>query len=335
MKVLISFRPERKSTPFEATRLRKNIKGALELSGVSYVENLAASPDIVHILSPFELDLAQECVEEGVPYLVSALYSEEDEDGSFLSGEEKGSVDLTPKAKKLLANAKAVLVPSRFAFYTLRGLGVQNPIEVVPPGVNLARFESLNAIEYASFARYFRFSVDSKFVLCIGRSLDENVFEGLKRLSNFAPNIRFFFIDVDYQKHEKRIKKIQKSLPKNVIVTPLLDDDLYRSALMGATAFLIFGSPATYNELTTYEVFASKTPLVVVGGNMEDELVNRKTAYFADGLENAAEYLVTLSPNLSSSFIIDAYKKSEEGSLKKVGEKLLHIYQSVLSKEEI
>lgn len=335
MKVLISFRPEKKNVPFEATRLRKNIKGALELSGVNYVENLIVSPDIVHILSPLELDLAQECVEENVPYVVSALYSEDDEDGSFLLNEQKGSVDLTAKAKKVLSHAKVVLVPSQFALYTLRALGVQNRIEVVAPGVNLARFESLNAIEYAAFARYFRFSVDSKFVLSVGHFLDENVFEGLKKLANFVPNIRFFFIDVDYQKHEKKIKKIQKSLPKNVIITPLLDDDLYRSALMGAIAFLVFGGPTSYNELTLYEVFASKTPVVVVDGNMEDSLLNRKTAYFAGGLEKAAEYLVTLSPNVSSSFIIDAYKKSEEGSLKKVGEKLLGIYRSVLSKEEI
>lgn len=334
MKVLISFRPEKKSAPFETTRLRKNIKGALELSGTNYVENIAASPDIAHILSPLETDLVQECLEENVPYVVSALYCEDDEDGAFLLNNKKGSVDLTSKAKKVLTNAKVILVPSQFAYYTLKALGISNRIEVVPPGVNLARFESLNAIEYAAFARYFRFSSDSKFVLGAGRFLDSNVIESVKKLSNYAPNIRFFFIDYDYQADEKKIRKIQKTLPKNVIVTSLLDDDLYRSALMGASAFLVFGGPSSYNEITLYEVFASKTPVLVIDGNMEDGLLNRKTAYFADNLEKTAEYLVTLSPSVSSSFIIDAYKKSEEGSLKKIGEKLVDIYRSVLSKEE-
>lgn len=333
MKALISFRPEQKKAPFLVTRLRKNIKGALELAGVGYVESLAACPDVTHILSPLELPLASDSLEDGVPYVVSALYCEEDEDGAFLEREKGGSLSLSSKAKKLLAEAKAIFVPSEFALYTLRSLGVDNRIDIVPPGVNLARFESNDPIEEEAFARYFRFSKGSKYVLSIGDFSHEEQILMLQKVANMAPNYRFFFVDVFRERNAKRFRKREKNLPKNVIVTSILDDNLYRSAMMGASAYLLFGDEI-YNGLTIYECYASKVPLLAIGRSAQDDLVNNKLALYFENETDVAEYLLTLSRNENSSSIILGYEKALQGSLKRTGERIRNLYSDILGKKE-
>lgn len=330
MKVLISFRQEQKAIPFEATRLRKNIKGSLELAGVEYTESFAALPDIAHFISPNEETALSNAVSEGVPYVVSALYAEDDKNGRFLNVSKKGEISLPLKSKKILSGARRILVPSEFAMYTLKSLGVLNDIQVVSPGVNLSRFDIKDEVEYGAFARYFRFSKDEKFVLAMGDSSDSGLVEALMNMAVLTPATRYFMIDASYKENSWIIKKKQKTLPKNLLIVPVLSDDLYRAAMTSASAFLLFGD-SSYNDLTLLECFAAKTPVIAISRNMSDRIVNAKNAYFADSYENAASYLMDLSPNANASSIINAYEFAKERTLKKIGQKLLDVYREVIA----
>ena len=67
MKVLVSFQPNRKATDFEGVRLRKTIKGALEMVGVEYTTSIVEKHDVVHLISPEDENKLNDAKENNVP----------------------------------------------------------------------------------------------------------------------------------------------------------------------------------------------------------------------------------------------------------------------------
>ena len=74
MKVLVSFQPNKKASDFEGVRLRKTIKGALEMVGVEYTTSIVDKYDIVHLISPDDENKLNDAKENGIP-VVSAAFS--------------------------------------------------------------------------------------------------------------------------------------------------------------------------------------------------------------------------------------------------------------------
>ena len=52
MKVLVSFNPGKKIDNFEGVRLRKCIKGALEIASIPYTTYIGDEYDVAHFISP-------------------------------------------------------------------------------------------------------------------------------------------------------------------------------------------------------------------------------------------------------------------------------------------
>lgn len=330
MRILLSFRPELKSAPFEVTRLRKNIKGALELADVSYTENSGASPDIVHLISPLEIDSWEFAKEEDIPYVVSALYCEDDKDGRFIEYDKDDKTYLPPKALKMLEGASRIFVPNSKAKDLLAKLGLINPsVTVIPSGVNLARFEKGDPLELELFPHYFRFPKTQKFVLSIGNYKNEENIKKLKNIANLMPNIIFFMFWEKEMGSERYIKKILKDAPRNILISNILNDDLYRSGMMGASAFLILDK--NYCDTSLYEAFAAKTPVIVYGDETYfTDALSKKTAFVSIDPTKIAETLISFSPLDDNSTIIASYELAESSSLRLIGRKLLEEYKRIL-----
>ena len=114
MKSLVYFKPSSSSVPFEGVRLRKNLKGALELSSLSWVDSIYANPEVVHLLSPDDESLVKSFREEGAKIVVSAFSTENDPEARFLDKNTEGGFALRKVAIKLLTEADLVLVPNVF-----------------------------------------------------------------------------------------------------------------------------------------------------------------------------------------------------------------------------
>ena len=76
MKVLVYFQPSSKHDNFEGARMRKTIKGALEVIGGSYTSNLYDDYDVAHFMSPDDENKLNIVLERKVPVVVSALFGE-------------------------------------------------------------------------------------------------------------------------------------------------------------------------------------------------------------------------------------------------------------------
>ena len=64
MKICVFFQPKDKYDNFEGMRLRKSIKGALELVDVPYSRNIIDNYDIIHFVSPDDELKINDAIEE-------------------------------------------------------------------------------------------------------------------------------------------------------------------------------------------------------------------------------------------------------------------------------
>ena len=160
MKALIYFQPGSKYDNYEGTRMRKTIKGALEVVDMQYTSNIYDEYDVAHFISPNDESKMNLVLERGIPCIVSALFGEDDPSVSFLKyrrdKDGKRITTLRNRSIRMLNKATLVLVPSESAKEYLIENKIETPIEVCPPGVNLARFNFSRDDEKELFYRYFR-----------------------------------------------------------------------------------------------------------------------------------------------------------------------------------
>lgn len=327
MKILVHFDPGTNKDIFQATRLRKNIKGGLELNNVTWVNSIYDSPDVAHLMCPADESLAKEIKEEGIQLVVSALYSEGDPSASFTVKNFSNELSLTNKAKKILEHADAILVPSEEAKRFLLKFFEDKRIEVVSPGVNRMRFEIVDPLCEKAFYRYARFSDNEKYFITIGEYSDKDTLTSLRLLAMMMPQYHFFFIGGDYGEKSSSLKTMNRKNPSNLVCLPLLTDDLYISALKNAYGFIRFDS-MSFSTIVTLEALASKTPVFSIGDNAGDGDISKAFISYKN-LEEMFNLLPFVSPSQREEAIMCGYQIAKEHSLAKLGSDLKRIYDSL------
>ena len=335
MKVLVYFRPGLKHDNFEGARMRKTIKGALEVLDVQYTSDIYDEYDIAHFMSP-EDDLKLSIVHErGVPVIVSALYGEDDPTSRFLihkSKDGKRTTTLKPRALRMLNKATLVLVPTEDAKELLKDCGVTSPIEVCVPGVNMARFNFSREDEKELFYRYFREDKNKKIVMALGEYT--NNMEGIHAFINVAQkrdDTVFYYVACENRDVKLgRAKKIIKTAPKNVHFVGILPDDIYRSLLLNANVFMLPG----YNLaglVSIQEAMAANCQLIVRKSSIfPDFLRNEDTAYVAEFSETLTSLCLDYLNGEIQPTIKNAYNAVSEHTLKRFGERLVNLYRSTI-----
>lgn len=334
MKVLVYYNPGVKNDVFEGTRLRKNIKGALELNDVEWVENIFALPDIVHFLSPLDEAKANDAKTDGLKVVVSALYCESDPYARFLIRNSDGKFSLPARSLRILETADLILVPSSRAKAALEEWHLPHQkIKIVTPGVNSDRFEESDPVETTVFNRYFRFASDKKYVLTVGDYDDEKTLKSLKIIAKADPDIRFFFLG-PAKGHEGLVKRLRHEASPNLFFSGLIEDDVFRSGMMRASVFLAFATQIN-SPLIYLEAMASKSQIVYVGSLPKDDLlIDKKNCLMALTPEKAAKIIESYCLDGKSSTIIEGHRTAKAGSLLRLGKNLKRYYESLLQNSE-
>ena len=335
MIVFVRFAPGVRNDIFEGTRLRKNIKGGLELNNIKWVESVFAGPDVCHYLTPVDEGKAHDAKLDNYPIVVSALYAENDPYCRYLERGTDSFYALSPRAIKLLEMADLVLVPSLSAKNLLFQCGLQNSaIEIVTPGVNVTRFEILDPLEGEVFHRYFRLSKDDRYVISVGDFEDQRTIKKLRTLAEAMPKLLFFFFGSTSKTGDGIIKKLSKDSPPNIRFHPVVEDDVFRSGLFSALYFLELGESLSH-PLEELEAMAAKTPIIHIGKPMGGDFLKDGINCLAPlDVEEAAKMLDSLSTSDTEAIIIEGYKTAKENTLGVLGEKLKGIYASLLNKTE-
>ena len=339
MKILVSFQPNnRKAVDFEGVRMRKTIKGALEMTGVDYIVSLVDSYDIMHLISADDDSKANDAIEDGTPLIVSALYSEDDRDASYLiykSKDGKITKKVKPKAVKFLNKASLITVPSLEAKEMLIEAGVTSEIEILLPGVNISRFDFSRSDEKEIFFRYFRENKSKKLVVAVGEY--DNNMDGINAFINAAkkcPDTIFYYFGSEAIPgilQSFKISRLIKKAPSNVKFKGLVPDDVYRSAMMNACIFMLPGYKTT-GVVNIFDAMAAKCQIIARDKALfEGILQNGKTAYVAEYSETLTALVVDYLNGKIKPTIDEAYILAVDNSLENFGHKLKWLYQQQIN----
>lgn len=338
MKILVTFQPNTKVIEFEGARMRKTIKGALEMANVEYTTSIVDNYDVMHLLSVEDDNKANDAKENNSPLVISALYAEDDPYASFLeykSKDGKRVINLKARSLRFLNKADVVLVPTEASKTFLIDNGVKSDIQVCPLGVNTARFDFSREDEKDIFYRYFRENRSKKLVLALGEY--DNNMDGISAFINAAkkcPDILFYYIGREaipgVLKSFRLRNKISKA-PKNVKFQGIVPDDVYRSALMNADVFMLPGYKKA-GVVSIMDAIAAKCQLIVRQQAIFDDLLeDGKTAYLAQYSETLTMLTKDYFDGKLKPTIENAYKGLTKNTLRDYGERLKWFYQQQIN----
>lgn len=333
MKVLVSFQPNKKATDFEGVRLRKTIKGALEMVGVEYTTSIVEKHDIVHLISPEDENKLNDAKENNIPVVVSALYCEDDQFASYLEHKNKDGVrstELTGKALRFLNKADLVLVPSNKMRDFLVNSGVVSDISVMLPGVNMSRFDFSREDEKTIFYRYYREEPNRRLVIGLGEyDLSMDGINAFINAAKMCPDALFYYIGRETSQgifQSIKIKKLISSAPKNLKYISVIPDDIYRSALLNADLFVL-PTYKTAGVVSIIDAMAAKCQIIARKQAVySDFLTDGKTAYFGEYSETISSLIKDYLNGKLKPTIEEAYKEVSKCNLQVTGEKLRWFY---------
>ncbi|MCQ2776127.1 MAG: glycosyltransferase [Bacilli bacterium] len=336
MKVLVQFEPNNLDY-FDGTRMRKTIKGGLELMDVQHTSTIMDTYDIAHFISPDDEAKIHYALETRTPIVVSALYTEDDENARFLEhkirADGKRKTYLKPKALKMLNNANVVLVPTESSRDMLINFGVTTEIKVCPLGVNLARFNFSRIDEKEIFLRYFGENGNRKIVLAMSSLTTKK--EGINTFINAAtanPETNFYYIgSCEDSRLKKSLRRYIKKAPKNAHFIGALTDDLHRSALLNADLVLFPGYTPT-GITSVYEAMAAKCQLVAREETVPNDLfINGENCYIGKFSETLVSLVSDYLSGKMQPTIENAFNQVSKCTLEKFGRNLVKIYKEQLS----
>lgn len=329
MKVFIHYKPGNQADSFEGTRLRKTLKGACELVDVSWVDTPQEGVGVAHFISPQDYLLLKAQKELGVATVVSAFYAEDDPTASYLDNRKQPR--LKYRALQFLNEADLVLVPDARMKDFAKEAGVTSRIEVLEPAVRMNRFSS-TAIEKPIFLRYFGVKPNVKTVVSTGSYRDKNTLQMIKNVAKSCPNLQFYFFGAKtLLSSVALVKRVGK--PKNLHFIDLVQDDIYRSALMNSVAY-ISNDSVRPDPIGPLEAFASKTQVVAFESPRPNPLLkDGESCYFFSTPKQMGDYLATLNSPSYRSTIENAYAIAKAHNLVSYGKELKGYYEAIASGE--
>jgi 1,2-diacylglycerol-3-alpha-glucose alpha-1,2-glucosyltransferase len=336
MKVFIYYQPPKGHDVYEGTRLRKTLKGACELADVTWVDNFLALPDIVHFLSPDDESKANDAHGDGYKVVFSLGYSENDPNARYFEYSDESKPSLKAKSLRALSKADLILVPNEAVASLLGENTLTAPVKVLSPCVNLSRFEFANTAERNVFKRYYGVRDEDKYVMSCGDYGDKDLLKELKSIAIACPRVKFFFFGTRKHGtlHGFLLNHYRRHAPKNLIFNPIAEDDVYRSAMLNASAYLLLDE-AHPDCTTLYDAFAAKTQVVALGDQRFNPILkNKENCYIATSPLKAAKLIESLSKGEVKSTIMAGYLIAKQNALPNLAKKLKTVYASLLEEQK-
>ncbi len=319
MKICLYYRPREKNDNFEGARLKENIRQALELNNISYALNIIDQYDLIHFISLDDEKKINDSLSENIPVVFSSLYCETDESARTLP--------INQKTLNILNSVDAILVSDNYSLELLKKHGVNKPIHILTPGVDVARFKFKSKLEEDIFYNYYQLEKDSKFIVVIGTYENKIILKRLEEIAKKVPQYQFFFFG---KGKVSRTSKMSSMSPKNLKYCPLTNDEIYRSMMNKASIYLSIDNNY-HAPLTLLDAAASKTQIIALSPlNSNEEILNKLGALVAKDEDEVSKLIVKFLNGKIKSHVVEAYNFAKNNSIKRLSNKLNKIYQTIL-----
>ncbi len=303
---------------------------ALAEQDVEIETSFTVDVDLIHLNDwfPDTVRLARKARRHGMKVVYHAHSTEEDFRNSF-----RGSNLMAPLFKRWLRfcyrQGDLVITPTPYSKAILEGYRLERPIVSISNGVDLKRFDRVNA-SGDRFRSKYGLAPEQKVVISVGHFIQRKGIVDFVELAKRHPDVEFFWFG-----HSPRsaltseVAEAVKSKLPNLHFPGYIKAVELRDAYTGADCFLFM----TYEEtegIVLLEAMAMKIPILIRDIPIYEEFGDGHSLHKAKTVEVFDRKLKGILDQTFPPTTEAAYEEVMKRSLGEVGKQLLSAYKMVL-----
>ncbi|PWU69798.1 glycosyltransferase family 4 protein [Gracilibacillus dipsosauri] len=328
MKVLLYAGSERLISKSGIGQAMRHQKKALELLNIPHTANHHEDFDIVHIntIFPNSLMMSWWAKQKGKKVVYYAHSTMEDFRNSFI-----GSNWLAPLFKKWITfcynRADIIITPTDYARQILSSYRLNPPIFSLSNGIDTSFFRPTTAARNR-FRKKYQISEQDKVILSVGHFMERKGILDFIELARQMPEYRFYWFGYTPLKLvPAKVKHAMNQNIPNLYFPGYINRQEIRDAYCGSDLFLFLTHEET-EGIVLLEALAAKTPVLVRDIPIYNKwLTNGKTVYKAKHFDQFKSMINGMLAGELGDLTENGYKLALEKDIKKIGEKLLELYQ--------
>lgn len=306
---------------------------ALQLNGVDFTLDPKDDYDIVHIntLGLRSHHLARKAKKAGKRVVYHAHSTEEDFRNSFIF-----SNALSGLVKKWLCSCyrsgDVIVTPTEYSKRLISGYGITNPIYPVSNGIDLAKYEPAPG-DREAFRSRMGFLDSDKVIIAVGLYFERKGILDFVQMAKDMPDYKFVWFGKTplYSVPHKIRKAVRTKLP-NLTFAGYVQPDELKQAYVGCDAY-IFPTHEETEGIVLLEALAAEANVIIRDIPVFDWLTDRRDCYKAKDLEDFERLIRAVTSGELPSLQENGRAAVAGMDIKKVGEKLLSIYNGTIEQK--
>ena len=306
---------------------------ALQLNGVDFTLDPKDDYDIVHIntLGLRSHHLARKAKKAGKRVVYHAHSTEEDFRNSFIF-----SNALSGLVKKWLCSCyrsgDVIVTPTEYSKRLISGYGITNPIYPVSNGIDLAKSEPAPG-DREAFRSRMGFLDSDKVIIAVGLYFERKGILDFVQMAKDMPDYKFVWFGKTplYSVPHKIRKAVRTKLP-NLTFAGYVQPDELKQAYVGCDAY-IFPTHEETEGIVLLEALAAEANVIIRDIPVFDWLTDRRDCYKAKDLEDFERLIRAVTSGELPSLQENGRAAVAGMDIKKVGEKLLSIYNGTIEQK--
>lgn len=331
MKILLYTENEKLISKSGLGKAIKHQMRALEENNIEYTTDPNDDYDIIHInyYGPMSYMLAKKAKKMGKKVIYHAHSTEEDFRNSFIL-----SNQIAPAFKNWLIKCYTlgdhILTPTPYSKKLLRSYGITNPITDISNGIDVKFFEK-NVELGKKFRKEFNYKPNDKIIMGVGLYIERKGILDFVELAKRLPEYKFiWFGHSPLVASPQKIREAVNTKLDNLIFAGYVEPEILRGAYSGSNLYL-FPTLEETEGIPIMEACAAKIPTLIrdipVFSEWLKDGVNVYKAKNVDEFEKKIKQIIEGNlPDLTE----EGYKVALSRDIKKVGNKLIKIYQKVV-----
>lgn len=306
---------------------------ALQLNGVDFTLDPKDDYDVVHIntLGLRSHHLARKAKKFGKRVVYHAHSTEEDFRNSFIF-----SNALSGLFKKWLCSCyrsgDVIVTPTEYSKRLISGYGITNPIYPVSNGIDLSKYEPAPG-DREAFRSRMGFSDSDKVIIAVGLYFERKGILDFVQMARDMPDYKFVWFGKTplYSVPHKIRKAVRTKLP-NLTFAGYVQPDELKQAYVGCDAY-IFPTHEETEGIVLLEALAAEANVIIRDIPVFDWLTDRRDCYKAKDLEDFEQLIRAVTSGELPSLQENGRAAVAGMDIKKVGEKLLNIYNGTIEQK--
>lgn len=333
MKVLIYFPRKKVELFFEGAMLEYQLMKACKVEGVTILDKFSREVDIANFinLTPRSASVIRQAAVNSIPTLLWMFFANNDEETRIIEMKNDGRIYIPTPKLDLINIMDAVIVPTNEAKVMVRKLGVKIPVFVITGAVDTKRVQELMTSKADVFRRYFRINEEQKYAMSVLNLRAKYELEQLNSLASALPDYNFYtFISAGTSLIDQvRLKTLDKRTVKNLIISELVPEDVYRSGLINASYYIDIGREKM-NVMTLYEPMFLKVPLILNKEAVFTEIVDKGSAFIVNDFNGAA--FVIRSNKDATALVEKAHLYTKNNNAQQFSEAIYNLFRKIYTR---